>query len=315
MKPNNSLIKKGDFFVHKKSFSNKFSLNKLGNNLTFHLFKTSEIPFIIGNSNTLNIKTSLYILSKLFKEHKRLNMNISSKFSLENLDRFSLKLQTSGFYNSIVETNKKKKLDKIHAKILEFYIYCFFKQYNKNNNGIVLNNLKKEYTAKEGYKNFYQKVKTSKLIQIRSHKNSLAILQKKYTRILESRVLLYLKTHKKKYNSTSKKVSLNKLKIKQLFDLFSKTKKNFKKEKKRFYNQYKKLVWKRKKRRNRKKTGLLHFLRRRRRMLYKYYVPRHLEINYKTFDIAHLGLFDSLTTNSRITFWLNLRRLMTFLSL
>lgn len=45
MKPNNSLIKKGDFFVHKKSFSNKFSLNKLGNNLTFHLFKTSEIPF------------------------------------------------------------------------------------------------------------------------------------------------------------------------------------------------------------------------------------------------------------------------------
>lgn len=315
MKTNNSLIKKGDFFVHKKSFSDKFNLNKLGENLNFHLFKTSELPFVIGNPNTLNIKTSLYILSKLFKEHKRLNMNISSKFSLDNLDRFSLKLQTSGFYNSIVETNKKKKLDKIHTKILEFYIHCFLKQYNKNNNGLVSNDIRQEYSTKAGYNSFYRKLKSSKFVRKTTQKNSLSILRKKYTRILESRVLLYLKTHKKKYNLTGKQVSLNKLKIKQLFDLFSKTKKNFKKEKKRFYNQYKKLVWKRKKRRNRKKTGLLHFLRRRRRMLYKYYVPRHLEINYKTLDITHLGLFDSLTTNSRITFWLNLRRLMTFLSL
>ena len=248
-------------------------------------------------------------------------MNTTNNFSLEDLDKFSLKLQTSGFYTSLVERKKKKKLEEIREKILNFYIYCLLKQYNRSNITITSKKFKKEYSAKEGYKNFYRNFKVSKFSIIsktakNSRKNSsLSVLRKKYTKILESRLFLYLKTQKKKYKAVVKNLTLNKLKIKQLFNLFSKTKQKFVKEKKEFYYQYKKLVWKRKKRRNRKKTGFFYFLRRRRRMLYNYYIPRHLEINYKTFDITHLGRFDLPTTNSRITFWLNLRRLLTFLSL
>ena len=321
MQTNKFLIKKSDFFIYQKRFSDKFISNRLGKNINFPILKTSRIPFLIVNSNNLNIKTSLYILSKLFKEYKRSSMNTINNFSLEDLDKFSLKLQTSGFYTSIVEKKKKKKLEEIREKILNFYIYCLLKQYSRSNINITSKKFNKEYSAKEGYKNFYSKLKVSKFSIISKtaqppRKNSsLSVLRKKYTKILESRLFLYLKTQKKKYKAVVKNLTLNKLKIKQLFNLFSKTKQKFVKEKKEFYYQYKKLVWKRKKRRNRKKTGFFYFLRRRRRMLYNYYIPRHLEINYKTFDITHLGRFDLPTTNSRITFWLNLRRLLTFLSL
>jgi hypothetical protein len=321
MQINNFLIKKSDFFIYQKRFSDKFVSNKLGKNINFPILKTSRIPLLIINSNNLNIKTSLYILSKLFKEYKRSSMNTTNNFSLEDLDKFSLKLQTSGFYTSVVEKKKKKKLEEIREKILNFYIYCLLKQYNRSNISITSKNFNKEYSVKEGYKNFYSNFKVSKFSIIsktakNSRKNSsLSVLRKKYTKILESRLFLYLKTQKKKYKAVVKNLTLNKLKIKQLFNLFSKTKQKFVEEKKEFYYQYKKLVWKRKKRRNRKKTGFFYFLRRRRRMLYNYYIPRHLEINYKTFDITHLGRFDLPTTNSRITFWLNLRRLLTFLSL
>lgn len=321
MQTNNFLIKKGDFFIYQKRFSYKFVSNKLGKNINFPILKTSRIPPLIINSNNLNIKTSLYILAKLFKEYKRSSMNTTHNFSLEDLDKFSLKLQTSGFYTSVVEKKKKKKLEEIREKILNFYIYCLLKQYNRSNISTTSKKFKKEYSVIEGYKNFYSNLKVSKFSIIsktakNSRKNSsLSVLRKKYTKILESRLFLYLKTQKKKYKAVVKNLTLNKLKIKQLFNLFSKTKQKFVEEKKEFYYQYKKLVWKRKKRRNRKKTGFFYFLRRRRRMLYNYYIPRHLEINYKTFDITHLGRFDLPTTNSRITFWLNLRRLLTFLSL
>jgi hypothetical protein len=321
MQTNNFLIKKGDFFIYQKRFSYKFVSNKLGKNINFPILKTSRIPPLIINSNNLNIKTSLYILAKLFKEYKRSSMNITHNFSLEDLDKFSLKLQTSGFYTSVVEKKKKKKLEEIREKILNFYIYCLLKQYNRSNISPTSKKFNKEHSVIEGYKNFYSNLKVSKFSIIsktakNSRKNSsLSVLRKKYTKILESRLFLYLKTQKKKYKAVVKNLTLNKLKIKQLFNLFSKTKQKFVEEKKEFYYQYKKLVWKRKKRRNRKKTGFFYFLRRRRRMLYNYYIPRHLEINYKTFDITHLGRFDLPTTNSRITFWLNLRRLLTFLSL
>ena len=108
MQTNNFLIKKSDFFIYQKRFSDKFISNKLGKNINFPILKTSRIPPLIVNSNNLNIKTSLYILSKLFKEYKRSSMNTTNNFSLEDLDKFSLKLQTSGFYTSVVEKKRRK---------------------------------------------------------------------------------------------------------------------------------------------------------------------------------------------------------------
>lgn len=321
MQTNNFLIKKSDFFTYQKRFSDKFISNKLGKNINFPILKTSKTPFFLSSSNNLNIKTSLYILSKLFKQYKRSSINTTNNFSLENLENFSLKLQTSGFYTSIIEKKKKKKLEENRENISNFYIYCLLKHYNKSTISVTSQKLNKKYSVKEGYKNFYNNLKASRFHIISQAANpppqnsSLSILRNKYTKILESRLFLYLKTHKKKYKSVVKNLSLNKLKLKQLFNLLSKEKQKFVTEKFSFYYRYKKLVRKRKKQRNLKKTGFFYFLRRRRRFLYNYYIPRHLEINYKTFDLTHLGRFDLSTTNSRITFWLNLRRLLTFLSL
>nr|AHX24984.1 hypothetical protein NaocMp0016 [Nannochloropsis oculata] len=321
MQTNNFLIKKSDFLIYQKRFSDKFIYNKLGKNINFPILKTSRTPFFIASSNNLNIKTSLYVLSKLFKEYKRSSINTTNNFSLVNLDKFSLKLQTSGFYTSVIEKKKKKKLEENREKILNFYTCCLLKHYNRSIISITSKKLNKKYSVKEGYKNFYNNLKASRFNLISKTVNSsppnssISVLRKKYTKILESRLFLYLKTHKKKYKSVVKDLILNKLKLKQLFNLFSKTKQKFVTEKFFFYYRYKKLVRKRKKKRNLKKTGFFYFLRRRRRFLYNYYIPRHLEVNYKTFDITQLGRFDLSTTNSRITFWLNLRRLLTFLSL
>ena len=328
MLTNNSLIKKGEFFILQKRFSERFFFNHLDKNLDSGLLKTSNFSFFTGSSNVLNIKTSLYVLSKLLKEEKRKQITLSLNSSLATLDRLSLKLQASGIYTSYVELKKMKKMTELRTRILDFYIICLLKHYKRSKLKVHdKSSLKKKKKAsketffdKKAYKVFYGKVKKSKLSIISKKRRkkkfrSLAILQKRFTRIFNYRLFLFLRTYQIKYKKVLTETRSNRLKIKRIFNLIPRTKKKFVKEKKEFYKEYKKLVWKRKKKRNRKKTGLLFFLRRRRRMLYNYHVPRHLEINYKTFDVAHLGQVDLPTTNSRITFWLNLRRLITFLSL
>lgn len=320
MLTNNSLIKKGEFFIQQKRFSERFLLNHLDKNLDSGLFKILNCCFMSGSSNILNIKTSFYVLSKLLQEEKRKHVALSFNSSLSTLNRLSLKLQLSGIYTTYVELKKMKKLTELRTKILDFYTLCLLKNYKRSNLKVNTESLKKKFFDKKAYKVFYQKLEKGKfsLISKKRRKKklrSLAILQKRYTRIFNYRLFLFLRTHPIKYKKVLTYARSNRLKVKRIFDLIPRTKFNFVKEKKEFYKEYKKLVWKRKKKRNRKKTGLLFFLRRRRRMLYNYHVPRHLEINYKTFDVVHLGQFDLSTTNSRISFWLNLRRLITFLSL
>lgn len=330
MLTNNSLIKKGEFFILQKRFSERFFFNHLDKNLNSDLLKTSNFSFFTGSSNVLNIKTSIYVLSKLLKEEKRKHMVLTINSSLATLDRLSLKLQASGIYTSYVELKKMKKMAELRARILAFYVICLVKHYKRSKLKITpqpsLKRKKKKkgseenFFDKRAYKVFYSKVKKNKFCIISKKRRkkkvrSLAILRKRYTRLFNYRLFLFLRTHPIKYKKVLTHVRSDRLKIKRIFFLIPRTKINYVNEKREFYKEYKKLVWKRKKKRNRKKTGLLFFLRRRRRMLYHYHVPRHLEINYKTFDVAHLGQFDLPTTNSRITFWLNLRRLITFLSL
>lgn len=318
---NKCLLKTNSSFSFPKRFSNRSFFSKLENLKYFPALKNAELPFSLTSSGHLNIKTSIYILLKILKGYQRTNISFYNDFSLKALNDFSFKLQTSGFYTSVLESQRKKKLEEIRMQILKFYTFSILKQYNRNNIVIDCSILNENYSPKKGYKNFYDNLKISKLTnRIKRSKAyqksySFSVLQKKYTKILESRLFLYLKAHKKKYKIIFKNLNLNRLKIKQLFNLFSKTKKKFVKEKKNFFLQYKRLTWKRKKQRDRKKIGIFYFLRKRRRTLYNYYIPRHLEINYKTFDFIHLGKFDLSTTNSKITFWLNLRRLLTFVSL
>ncbi len=324
----NSLIKKRNSFIHKKRFSEKIRLANLHHSLKLHLSNSFYIPNQLNVSNNLNIKASLYALLKESKKHKRDSLDSNVDSTLENLDNFTLKLQSSGFYLSPVELKKHKNFQSLQLKMLDFYIRCLLTHCKKSdfsqdvNAGEVISSRK--FSIKKAYSFFNCKPIKSKFTiysELLKKKNELqsvksfSLLRKKYDRFLESRLFLFLESHKKSYKKVVLESRRTRVRLRKLFGYFNKIRSDISKKKKHYYKKYKKLVWRRKKRKNRKKTGLLRFLRRRRRMLFQFYVPRHLEINYKTFEIIHLGFFDLATTNSRIPYWLNLRRLLTFLSL
>ena len=324
----NSLIKKRNSFTHKKRFSEKIFLATLHNSLKLLLSNSFDIPNQLNVSNNLNIKASLYALLKEYKKHKRASLDSNLEFTLENLDNFALKLQSSGFYLSPVELKKQKNFQSLQLKILDFYIRCLLTQYKKSEFSQDINLgegiSSRKFSIRKAYGFFNRKSIKSKFTiysEVLKKKKELqtvksfSLLRKKYNRFLESRLFLFLDSHKKSYKKVLLESRRTRVRLKKLFGFFNKVRSDYSKKKKHYYKEYKKLVWRRKKRKNRKKTGLLRFLRRRRRMLFQFYVPRHLEINYKTFEIIHLGFFDLATTNSRIPYWLNLRRLLTFLSL
>jgi len=324
----NSLIKKRSSFIHKKRFSEKIVLPNLHNTSKLRLSISSDIPKQLNIPNNLNVKTSIYGLLKEYKKYKRNSFDGKAGSSLKDLNNFALKLQSSGFYVSPIELKKQKNFYNLQFKILEFYTRCLLVQFKKSeldqdfywDDSIS----SEEFSIGKAYNIFNVKPRklrfnlNSELIQKKKAQQiikSFSVLRKKYNKFLESRLFLFFDSHKKSYNKVSLQSRKNRIRLRKLFGYYNKVKSEYLKKKKHYYKEYKKLVWKRKKRKNRKKTGLLRFLRRRRRLLFQFYVPRHLEINYKTFEIVHLGFFDLSTTNSRIPYWLNLRRLLTFLSL
>lgn len=322
------LIKKRNSFTHKKRFSEKILLSDWHGGSNLLLSKALNRPHSLDPSNSLNIKACLYALLKEYKRYKRESLDVNTDFALKNLNDFALKLQSSGFYLSVVEFQKLKSLRQLQLKVIEFYLDSLLGQSKKSECFRSFNSGESvafdEFSIEKAYHLFNRRPKSfkfalkSEAIQKKKEEHNLksfSILQKKYNRFIESRLFLFFDSHKKSY----KKVLLQSRKIRvylrKLFAYDNKIDAAYVKKKKFYYKKYKSLVWQRKKRKNRKKTGLLRFLRRRRRLLFQFYVPRHLEINYKTFEIIHLGFFDLSTTNSRIPYWLNLRRLLTFLSL
>lgn len=328
MNNKSSLIRKRNTFTHKKRFSEKIILTNLYEDLKPLLSNNSKTTSQLDESNTLNIKTSLYALLKEYKRNKQESFELSAESSVKNLDNFALKLQTSGFYLSPVERKKQKNFHHLQLKILDFYIRCLLSQCKQSEFSRDFNQgdstSSDDFSIKNAYEIFNRKPRkrrftlNSEFILKRKElqtAKSFSVLQKKYNRRLEWRLFQFLGSHKKHYKKVSLQSRRTRLVLKNLFGYPKTIRSEYLQKKKHYYKEYKKLVWKRKKRKNRKKTGLLRFLRRRRRMLFQFYVPRHLEINYKTFEIIHLGFFDLATTNSRIPYWLNLRRLLTFLSL
>lgn len=338
---NTFLIKKGDSFLHIKRFSDRIVLNHLHDNLKSVLIDNLDLPCDIGTSNVLNIKTSIYNLQKEFKTYKNEALNPAKEFSMSNIDEFSLKLQTSGFHTSTVELEKNQRLKELQLKASQFFLSCLLKKYKPNSKrrpswkkthqlchdlsstnhckrleDIYVSKIKKNYatfSSRLAIPKFSSKdLQKKQQANVRLH---FSIIRKNYSRLLESRIFSFFSTYKKKYKLISVRIRTNKISLRKILSSLKKIPLNFEKRKKFYYRKYKKLAWKRKKRKNRKKTGLLAFLRRRRRrLLFQFSVPKHFEINYKTFEIIHLGNFDLNTTNSRIPYWLNLRRLLTFLS-
>lgn len=339
---NTFLLQKGNSVVHRKRFSNRIVLNHLHENLKSILIGNLNIPYGIKTSNALNLKTSIYTLQKEFKTYKVNTFDPKKEFSMTGLDNFSLKLQASGFYSSTVELEKAQRLKQLKSKIAQFFVSCLLKRYKPNYQQRPLwekedqlrfaflkprqrkelkttygSSIRKKADAlfsKEPTPKFSSKVLQQK--QLANHRSALLMIRKNYSRLLEFRIFSFLSAYKKKYKVVTARMKFNKIQLRMILSSLKKVPLSFEKRNKYYYNKYKRLVWKRKKRKDRRKTGLLAFLRRRkRRLLFQFYIPRHFEINYKTFELIHLGDFDLNTTNSRIPYWLNLRRLLTFLSL
>jgi hypothetical protein len=103
-------------------------------------------------------------------------------------------------------------------------------------------------------------------------------------------------------------------KINSLFHIYTLSSLKFKDVKKQRRKVFKKLAWKIKKQKKWRRLGSFGLFRLRQKLSQVFYVPKHFEINYKTLTTNYLGYTDSKTTNTRISFWLNLRKLVTFLS-
>ena len=314
------LIKKGKFLVAQKAFTKKINLNEI-QGCQFSYQQAEQNWQLLCNA--FQLKTSLYLLSKTLKNLKKATIFSSNNdFLLDSLDQFCFKLEKSGFYLSLTELEKKRKFTLLKTKIKKKLCESFLKPFNARKLLVEQAQPKIQlYHIKNPFQLFRKKgnklacdLTNQKGFTFQNQKHFIR-LKKDYSYITESRFLLYMAAYKKKYTALFPIMKRHKLKFRRLFFHYDIQKLRYTFCIKKRYKLYRSLVWKRKKKKNRKKVGLFYFLRKRPRMLFSFYVPRHLEINYKTFSLAHLGELDLSSINPRISFWLNLRRLLTTLAI
>lgn len=317
------LIKNSNGEIIRKVFTKKINLNKIQGIHTFNQSAEVNLIKVLQTPNTLQLKDSLYLLLKTLKNAKKKTLTSSKEEnSLDPLGQLCIGLEKSGFYVSIVEWKKNHNLSflkvKTNKKLCDVFLRSSMVENCTSKKLPTANSL---ISIKSPYQSFQKKSKkvSSSLVKRKTpgltSRKGFVHLKKNYSYIMESRLSLYMSIYKKKYTKLFRIMKNNKLKFRRLFfDFQIKQLRHTFRMKKR-YKLYRSLTWKRKKKKNRKKVGLFYFLRRRPRMLFRFYVPRHLEINYKTFSLAHLGELDLPSVNSRISFWLNLRRLLTSLAI
>ncbi len=320
---NTGFVKKNTYEIGRKVFTKKIHLNKIQGYRTFNGKMENKNTKNLHVPSTLLVKASIYFLLKTLKNLKKSNLGLSIKEgSLYTLDQFCLKLEKSGFYVSLTEWEKKRNFDLVKVRTKKRLCDAFI-NLSKCKKYVSYSLHKNTYIVpiKTYYQSFQKKSKKVDNTLAKIKMQGLTIqkgfvhLKKNYNYITESRISLYMATYKKKYTKLFVIMKKNKIKFRRLFfDFLIKQLRHTSRMKKR-YKLYRSLAWKRKKKKNRKKVGLFYFLRRRPHMLFQFYIPRHLEINYKTFSLVHLGELDLPSVNPRISFWLNLRRLLTSLAI
>jgi ribosomal protein S4 len=329
-----------------KEFIKKLNINSILSQISSFSLLDNTIKNELLLSNSLHIKSDLYALSKLLKFYKGFlfkNGNLQSSTSL-----ISFNLQLSKFYSSSVELNKKRganalnlhslihrtSLQKIKQKRLEnisnsdlgsillgYNVYNKnFKYFNSNKIASLFNTLKSETFLKKiyyGRRFLLSKKRKAYTYEIFSKKKKRKEKRKKI--IMKIRYFLKFKSlnlyNVKKKIKNSYSFKKNTMKIHYFLNLYKLRRFKYSNVKERYYNWYKKLIWRRKKRRKWRKLRFFRIFRSRHRVLYKFYVPRDIELNYKTFSFMPCQSLDLTTLNAKIPFQLNLRRLLTFVSL
>jgi len=318
----NIFSKKKKSFFFLKRFSSKINLDiifwkllKLNNLTTTHLY-----------AHDLEIKRQFYKFLKLIKLVKRSTFSDSQLLKFENFTELGLKLQKSGINYSECEGGKKLLLTKLKLKLSKFKILqtlqlfpVFFLEISKIYKKEDFSPLKIKHFSK-GFLKFEKRnssfLETTFIDKTLKKEKFLKFLKIKYfyTRVCESRILTLVSTFKKRYSSLSSYTEKLQKNIQIFFTLYPATRKKFLVKRKEKHRSVKKLLWKRKKRKKWKKRIFLRFLGFRKRFSTKFYVPKHLEINFKTLNLVYLGFTDTKTINPRLPFLLNLRKLVTFLS-
>lgn len=304
------MLKKTNSLCFKKKFVKKIDIDATFCQTNTFFFKDNTNKKTLFFSNVLDIKTDLYHVLKKLKAQKRffLAENTNSKL----LDKYCLNLQTSRLFSSQIELFKKRKAKKLDLNLLIYKNEL--KKFDKNNLSSLQNSISgSSASILKGYKVYNRHFK---YLKIEKQNLLFKILKEKrfIKKIFEGKFFLYSSQKKKKYRSLYKFYEKNKVKIRYFLNIYKLSHLRYIKVKKFSYNLFKKLVWRRKKRKKWRKTALFRFFRSRHRLLYKFYIPKHLEINFKTFNFISYNGLDLSTLNSKIPFWLNLRRLLTFIS-
>lgn len=306
VKPIYILKKKENIYLEKQHIK-KINLNQCAALLT-HLsgIKNHLHPNSLS-SNFLNLKTSSYRFLKHLKLLKTGNRNFIDS------TRFGWMLQESGFFRSRVEQIRKEKIKRLKTKVLSFLAKKTFLLPPRVSNLFVSPNLLKKLKSFGAQKNMFLKTSKNRFTLFKALKTRFGV-KKVFDRRINRLSLNLQKDKKQKYKKLFTFLRRNKRSLKIVFRMFPKHLASFSKKKKQKNKLLKKLLWKRKRKMKWKRRGLFRFLRLRHRFHNKFYLPKHFEINYKTANVVYLGFLDSQSLNYRLPFWLNLRRLVSFLS-
>lgn len=285
-------------------------------------------------SNYLFLKTNLYSFVKHLKFLRSIVYN--NKLDVKYCT-YILKLRTSKIYCSKIEKFRENIFHLLKKKLFISLYNLSCKKKNCNFNFKVnpfIFNEKKLIKCFQEYINLNSRYTNVKLESLQQHLHYTNFSNyKKKVFFFSSIMLNRLSIEKKKYEKKHIKRLYFRLKKNKIFlrELHLVIFSNFKLYRIKYIDQkkeykyvlyhvldkkYKKIRIKEKKKfkKSRKFWVLSKLYHTRRRFYFKFYVPRHIEINYKTQNFLHLNYHDNLSLSSKIRLWLNLRRVLSFVS-
>nr|YP_010455068.1 hypothetical protein NUH79_mgp24 [Vischeria punctata]UUA03904.1 hypothetical protein [Vischeria punctata] len=289
---------------------------------------------ILRISNCLFIKTNLYS----FVKHLKFLRSIVYNYKLDmEYYTYILKLRTSKIYCSKIEKFREDILFLLKKKLSISFYNLSCKKKNCNFNLKIkpfvfkLKRLNKCFQEYSNLNSRYINVKLESLQQHLHYKNFNNYKKKVFffSSIMLNRLSLEKKIHQKNYiKKLYFRMKKNKIFLRELdpaiFSNFKLYRSKYIEQKKEYKyvlyhvldKKYKKIRNKEKKKfkKSRKFLVLSKLYHARRRFYYNFYIPRHIEINYKTQNFLHLNYLDNLSLSSKIRLWLNLRRILSFVS-
>lgn len=299
-----------------------FSLNKFLGRSNKLLLKTSlNSPYMFSRSS-LDVKKSLYTLMKT----ANVNRNKMSFLSTEDdkVRSYALKVQSLHMYNSYAEHKKRLLKSILHSSLLVSFIKMKKKDYFSAKDKLVritgknLNSLNKEFDLEPLFMGLSRfKLTSSSFINsffLDSRKKEMLKTFKQCVfvdRVLRSRIFLFSLKFRRLYKKNYDFLQNNKHNLLKVWSMFLESEKTFFKSINRKNSQIKKLAVKRRQRR--KWKSFLWKYRFQLKVIRNFYPPKEFEINYKTFGFSYLG-DNLLTADSKTSFELEFRKLLTFLS-